>query len=106
MNMEPREILDEAVPKCFDQFCSKIRQKDSELPSIILQKASDVFNKMHGLKKIEKGHRTNIHLDIETSRQRCQANNHVKKIYKRVDDAAHLNLDLLMEIIEYYKNGR
>ena len=54
--MEPREILDGSVPKYFDQFCSKLRLKDSELPSIIIQKASDVFNKLDGLKKIEKGH--------------------------------------------------
>ena len=49
--MEPREILDGSVSKCFDQFCSKLRQKDSEIPSIIIQKASDVFNKLDGLKK-------------------------------------------------------
>ena len=104
--MEPREILDGSVPKYFDQFCSKLRQKDCEIPSIIIQKASDVFNKLDGLKKIEKGHRIDILLDLETSRQRCKANNHVKKIHQRVDDTAHVNLDLLMEIIEYYKNRK
>ena len=104
--MESREISDETVPNCFDQFCSRVKQKDAELPINLLQKASNVFNKLHGLKKIENYHLTDIHLDIETSKQRYKANNHVKRIYKRVDDAAHENLDLIIEIIEYYKNRK
>ena len=99
----PREIVDEPVPFSFREFSQKISERDNILPSDILRKASDIFNKLHGLKQIEKNHRTNIHFELETNRQYDQANTHVYKMYKKVDEVALKNLELIEEIIEHYK---
>ena len=100
-------IINKPVPLSFGRFCRKIKEKDCEVPDHIIQKASDVFNKLHGLKKIEKIHRVDIERStIETNHQDSQANKHVFKIYKKVDEAAFENLQLILEIIDYYKNKK
>ena len=101
-----REIIDEPVPFSFHHFCQKIKQKDSQLPSTLLHKASTVFNKFHGLKKNEKNHRIDIDDMVETKHQWLQVNNHVKKCYKKIDETAFENLELILEIIDYYQNKK
>ena len=99
----PREIVDEPLPSSFREFCQLINQKDHKLPADILQTASDVFNKLHGLKQIEKNHLKDIWFDIETIQQDNLAKNHVYKLNKKVDEAALKNLELIVKIIEHYK---
>ena len=102
---EHEEVLDdEPVPFTFSSFCQKIKQRDSKFPSSILRRASDIFNKLHGVKRTEKNHRLDIeHSTIETRHQSSQANNHVHTVYKKIDESAIEILQLILEIIDHYK---
>ena len=93
-----------AAPFSFSQYCQKIKQHDCQFPTDLLQKTAHVYNKLHGLKKIEKYHRIDIESStIETKRQSHQANCHVYKMYKKIDESALANLELILGIIDYYK---
>ena len=102
------EVLDdEQVPFIFRSFSQKIKLRDSKFPSSILRRASDIFNKLHGVKKTEKKHRQDIETStIETIHQSSQANNHVHRVYKKIDESALEILQLILEIIDHYKNEK
>ena len=99
-----RGLLDDPIPLTFRDFCQTISQKDSKIPDDILRKASDVFNKLNGLKQVEKNHFNDVWDHIETRHHHNKQDNHIKKIYEKVDEAALKNLELIVEIIEHYKN--
>lgn len=104
MVLSSREILHEPIPYSYAHFCKTIKLRDPTFPSPILQRASHIFNKLHGLKQIEKNHRIEIESStIETIYQGSQANKHVSKVYMKVDEAAIANLQLITEIINHYK---
>ena len=107
MEKSKSEILHGPLPYTHSDFCQKIKLRDPTFPSPILHKISQIFNKLHGVKQIEKQHRIQIETDtIETIDQSNEADKHVNKIYIKVDEAAKANLQLIIDIIEHYKNKK
>ena len=107
MEISKSEIFHARLPYTHSDFCKKMKLSDPTFPSPILHKISQIFNKLHGLKQIEKGHRIQIESStIETIHQSNEADKHVNKIYIKVDEAAKANHQLIIDIIEHYKNKK